>query len=133
MGGEYLPDLSVTETMIARITIASTTQDVTCVYARRGKGRIYYRVVDEYEGATLSGKSARTSSQPLSLRELDSFFSAAWSVLDVLEMNFGDSGYDEDEMQAFVIEIGSSFYPELDRLVRERTSAWGAGRRAESH
>jgi len=93
MGGEYLPDLSVTETMIARITIASTTQDVTCVYARRGKGRIYYRVVDEYEGATLSGKSARTSSQPLSLRELDSFFSAAWSVLDVLEMNFGDSGF----------------------------------------
>ena len=56
MGGEYLPDLAQTETMIARITIASTTQDVTCVYARRGKGRIYYRVVDEYEGETLSGE-----------------------------------------------------------------------------
>ena len=76
MGGEYLPDLSATETMIARITIASTTQDVTCVYARRGKGRIYYRAVDEYGGETLSGKSARTSSRPLSLRELDAFFSA---------------------------------------------------------
>ena len=114
MGGEYLPDLKATETMIARITIASTTQDVTSVYARRGKGRIYYRVVDEYEGETLSGKIERTSSQPLSLRELDSFFSAAWSVLDVLEMNFGDSGYDEDEMQAFVVEVGSSFYPDLD-------------------
>src|SRR5690242_20725991 len=29
MGGEYLPDLTAAETMIARITIASTTQDVT--------------------------------------------------------------------------------------------------------
>ena len=97
--------------MIARITIASTTQDVSCLYARRGEGRIYCRVVDEYEGATLSGKSTRTSSQPRRLRELDSFFSAAWSVLDVLEMSFGDSSYDEDEMQAFVVEVGSSFYP----------------------
>ena len=31
MGGEYLPDLLAHEVMIARITIASTTQDVTCV------------------------------------------------------------------------------------------------------
>ena len=53
MGGEYLPDLPQNEVAIARITIASTTQDVTSVYARRGKRRIYYRVVDEYEGETL--------------------------------------------------------------------------------
>ena len=31
MGGEYLPNLTADEVMIARITIASTTQDVTCV------------------------------------------------------------------------------------------------------
>lgn len=49
MGGEYLPDLLQNEVAIARITIASTTQDVTSVYARRGKNRIRYRVVDEYE------------------------------------------------------------------------------------
>ena len=41
MGGEYLPNLLQTEVEIARITIASTTQDVTSVYARRGKHRIY--------------------------------------------------------------------------------------------
>ena len=132
MGGEYLPDLVPTETTIARITIASTTQDVTCVYARRGKDRIRYRVVDEYEGQTLSGKNTRTSSRPLSLRELESFFIGAWSIFDVLEMNFGESGYDEDEMQAFVVEVGSSFYPELDTLMRERISAWGAARRTEA-
>ena len=39
MGGEYLPDLSGNEVMIARITIASTTQDVTSVYARGGNTR----------------------------------------------------------------------------------------------
>lgn len=50
MGGEYLPDRLGEEVEIARITIASTTQDVTCVYAKRGKNRIYYRAVDEYGG-----------------------------------------------------------------------------------
>ena len=57
MGGEYLPDLQHNEVEIARITIASTTQDVTSVYARRGKNRIRYRVVDEYDGDTLSGEA----------------------------------------------------------------------------
>jgi len=33
IGGEYLPDLSQNEVMIASITIASTTQDVASVYA----------------------------------------------------------------------------------------------------
>ncbi len=129
MGGEYLPDLMPTETMIARITIASTTQDVTCVYARRGKSRIHYRVVDEYAGGTLSGKNTRTSLHPLSLGELESFFTGSWSIFDVLEMNFSESGYEEDEMQTFVVEVGSSFYPELDKLYRDRISTWGAGRR----
>lgn len=40
MGGECRPDLMPNEVMVARITIASTTQDVTCVHARRGKNRI---------------------------------------------------------------------------------------------
>ena len=53
MGGEYLPDREDEEVEIARITIASTTQDVTSLYARRGKNRIYYRVVDEYGGEAL--------------------------------------------------------------------------------
>lgn len=132
MGGEYLPDLMPAETMIARITIASTTRDVTCVYARRGKNRIHYRVVDEYEGQTLSGKNTRTSTRPLTLRELESFFNGAWSIFDGLDMNFGESGYDEDEMQAFVVDVGSRFYPELDRLVRERISLWGAGQRGKA-
>jgi hypothetical protein len=125
----YLPDLAPDEVMIACITIASTTQDVTRVYARRGKGRIHYRVVDEYEGDTLSGRRERTSTRPLTLGQLADFFSGAWSILEVLDMNFGEDGYDEDQMQRFVVEVGSSFYPDLDRLFRDRISVWGAGRR----
>jgi hypothetical protein len=129
MGGEYLPDLLHNEVMIARITIASTTQDVTCVYARRGKNRIRYRVVDEYGGDTLSGPRERTSTRPLTLGQLVDFFDGAWSVYDVLAMNFGRRGYDEAQMQRFVVEVGSRFYPELGRLYRSRIRAWAASKR----
>jgi len=90
MGGEYLPALSQNEVMIASITIASTTQDVTSVYARRGRKRIYYRVVDEYGGETLSGRSTRSSTQPLTRGQLEQFFNGAWSIFHVLAMNFDD-------------------------------------------
>src|SRR4029450_9230188 len=103
MGGEYLPDMLEAEVEIARITIASTTQDVTSVYARRGKNRIRYRVVDEYDGDTLSGRNTRTSTRPLTLSELETFFNSAWSIFDVLEMNFGNEGYNLDRMLRFVV------------------------------
>ena len=114
MGGEYLPDLSQNEVMIASITIASTTQDVTSVYARRGKKRFYYRVVDEYGDETLSGRNTRTSTQPLTLAQLEKFFNGAWSIFHVLAMNFDD--YDLARMLGFVVRIESSFYLEIAAL-----------------
>lgn len=132
MGGEYLPDLKSNEVMIASITIASTTQDVTSVYARRCKNRIHYRVVDEYEGETLSERSTRTSVKPLTLGELEEFFNGAWSIFEVLEMNFGDDGYDVDEMQGFVVRVSSEFYPQIESLYRTRIDEWAAAHRAES-
>ena len=129
MGGEYLPNLSQTEVEIARITIASTTQDVTSVYARRGKNRIYYRVVDEYNGETLSAKCTRTSRQALTLGELEAFFTTAWSIFEVLEMNFSDGGYDRDEMSDFIIGIESEFYPQIDLLFYQRIEEWAVTRR----
>jgi hypothetical protein len=110
MGGEYLPDLMETEVEIARITIASTTQDVTSVYARRGRNRIRYRVVDEYNGETLAGKNTRTSTWPLTLGELEAFFNGAWSIFDVLAMKLGRGGYDRDELLGFVVGVESKFY-----------------------
>ena len=57
MGGEYLPTVKRAEVEIARIRIDSTTGDVTSVYARLVGQRISYRVVDEYQGDTLSGRA----------------------------------------------------------------------------
>ena len=42
--GQFLPTLQPCETEIARITFASTTHDVTAVYARQRKGGVFYRV-----------------------------------------------------------------------------------------
>ena len=131
MGGEYLPDLGEREVEIARITIASTTQDVTSVFARRGKDRIHYRVVDEYEGETLSGKTRRASTRPLALGELETFFNGAWSIFDVLTMNFAEDGYDLDEMLGFVVNVESQFYAQIGALYGRRIVAWAAERQAE--
>jgi hypothetical protein len=121
MGGEYLPDQEEGEVEIARIEIRSTTGDVTSVYARRDGGAIRYRVVDEYEGDTLTGNTERTSTEPLTLAELTDFFLSAWNLLEVLEFNeFADL----DDALAF-FRGRSEFYPDFDRLLRERvTAAW---------
>ena len=55
MGGNYLPDTDDGEVEIARISIRSTTFDVTSVYAKPVDGAIHYRVVDEYGGGYLAG------------------------------------------------------------------------------
>ena len=119
MGGEYLPDLDETEIEIARISIRSTTGDVTSLYARRGEGCIHYRVVDEYDGDTLTGDNERSSDKPLTLGELLEFFTATWPFMDVLEMNF-----DNDlERKLGFFSGQSEFYDEFDALLRERVCA----------
>jgi hypothetical protein len=129
LGGEFLPDLKQDEIEIARITIASVTQDVTSVYARRGRYRIYYRVVDDYEGETLSGRSRRTSNRPLTLAELEQFLNEAWPLFQVLNMNFGADGYDVAAMLRFVT-AESQFYPQFGELYEGRIRAWAAGQHA---
>ena len=123
MGGEYLPRRKAQEVEIARITIASTTQDVTCVYARRTKSRIHYRVVDEYEGDTLS-RPTRTSTRPLTLEQLVNFFLSSWDLLECLDANFAGHGYPRDEVHGFIVDADSSFYAQFEGLVRQRVDAW---------
>jgi hypothetical protein len=110
MGGEYLPDAIRGEVEIARVTIASTLQDVVSVRARRQKRRICYRVVDEYGGETLSGHNARTSIRPLTLAQLIAFLDGAWSIKEVVTMNELECGV--DGMRDFV-SVSSPFYPHL--------------------
>jgi hypothetical protein len=123
MGGEYLPDRPDTEVEIARINIDSTTSDVTSVYARPGKDRIYYRVVDEYRGDTLTEKRTRSSKRPLSLGELITFFLAAWPLREVLEGN----ELDRDGAQNFT-RPSSEVYPKFEvgirAGIRARIDGW---------
>lgn len=116
MGGEYLPDQEDGEVEIARIEIDSTTADVTSVYASLTAAGIHCRVVDEYGGDTLSGPSETDSTRPLTLGELEAFFTGAWPLMEVLEMNFEE---DVEGMLGF-FRAHSQFYPVLDTLLRQR-------------
>ena len=119
MGGEYLPNRQDTEIEIARINIDSTTSDVTSVYAKAGKNRIYYRVVDEYGGDTLSEKRTRTSKRPLTLAELVAFFLGVWSLKDVLEGNDLDLEGAHD-----FTHPSSEFYPQFSAAIRAKINEW---------
>jgi hypothetical protein len=78
-----------------------------------GKDRIRYRVVDEYNGDTLSEKRTRSSKRPLSLGELIDFFLAAWPLQEVLEMN----ELDRDGAQDFT-RSSSKLNPQLETATR---------------
>ena len=120
MGGEYLPDIGSTEVAIARIVIASTTQDVTSVYVRKSGSRLHYRVVDEYGGDTLNGITDHTSTRPLTLKSLTDFFLGTWNLIDVLAFNFEDDNFPPDAVHDFVISAESAFYPQFGVLIRRR-------------
>jgi hypothetical protein len=74
MGGNYLAETEQAEVEIGRIRIASTTCDVTCVYARADERFIHYRVVDEYGGETLQGAAETRTNQPMTLGDFAEFF-----------------------------------------------------------
>ena len=116
MGGNYLPDTKDGEVEIARICIDSTTSDVTSVYAKPHLGAIRYRVVDEYDGDTLDGPAKAKTKEPMTLGEFAEFFLKAWSLIRVLRMNYPDDV--EGALGFFRAE--SDFYPDFDRLCRQR-------------
>jgi hypothetical protein len=116
MGGEYLPTVGKAEIEIARIRINSTTGDVTSLYARVVGQRIAYRVVDQYQGDTLSEPTQRTSSRPLTMGQMIDFFLGAWDLHLCLESNFEG---DLEEMLGF-FEGESEFYPYFDSELRRR-------------
>lgn len=115
MGGEFLAKRKPKEVEIARISIQSTTYDVTVLYARLVGQRIHYRVVDEYEGETLAEPSTRTSTKPLTMGVMIHFFTTAWNLMDCLEDNFDR---DVEEMLGF-FNAESEFYPCFDQTLRE--------------
>ena len=118
MGGNYLDEKSFNEVEIANIVIKSTTYDVTSVYAQFKDGEILYRVVDEYEGETLTGSTHMKSKEPLTLSELLKFFLGAWSLIECLDYNFyGDVINNKKAMNFF--QGNSDFYPEFQLALIE--------------
>ena len=124
MGGEYLPDCDSSEVEIARITIASTTQDVTCVYAKRVTGGIDYRVVDEYEGMTLDDETTHYKTEYMALSELVQFFMTAWDLRMVLDANFVDNGYPRSRARGFIVDASSSFYAQFGDAMNNFVEDW---------
>lgn len=124
MGGEYLPDCDSSEVEIARITIASTTQDVTCVYAKRVTGGSDYRVVDEYEGMTLDDETIHHKTEPMALSELVHFFMTAWDLRMVLDANFVENGYPRSHARGFIVDASSSFYAEFGDAMDNFVEDW---------
>jgi hypothetical protein len=124
MGGEYLPDCDPNEVEIARITIASTTQDVTCVYAKRVDGGIEYRVVDEYEGMTLDDETTHRTSEPMALAELVQFFMTAWDLQMVFAANFLENSYPRGYARGFIVDASSSFYAQFGDAMDNFVGDW---------
>jgi hypothetical protein len=114
------------EVSIARITLSSVTQDVVSVYARAGKTRIRYRIVDEYLGESLQ-PTCRTSTRPLTLGQLEAFLGGAWALNELLDSNFAEGGYDVDEMLSF-IRVESDFYDRLGDLYEVKIRTFAAAR-----
>lgn len=119
MGGEYLPQLGQNEIEIVRIVLASVTQDVISIRARRSGKRIAYRVVDEYE--TEFALPRKTSAVPMSLRQLIAFIDGTnhaqeaevnGLVFSVLDANIGNC--ELESLRGFV-SVSSVFYPELQK------------------
>jgi len=60
---------------------------------------------------------------------LEKFFNGAWSMFDVLEMNFDD--YELARMLAFIMRIDSPFYPQIGMLYKRHIEGWASAGRTE--
>lgn len=139
LGGEYLPDYALGEVEIARIVLQSSTLDVYSIRARRrGKGgRLYYRVVDEYESEWSIAR--RSSTRPLTLRELV-------QLIDSAENECGNDGYPmvenivryqlegdgNAEHAVRFVTLESTVYPMIGQYYRTRLLAWAQAWVADS-
>ena len=69
-GDAFLPTQEDTEIELARVELESWTCDIISVRARLQDGRIFYSVVDEYEGQFDYTCKREVSDEPLTMAEL---------------------------------------------------------------
>ena len=134
MGGEYLPDYLPGEVEIARIVLASVTQDIISVRARRRRGgtRILYRIVDEYhdEPENRFTCTPKSSAGPLSLYELIGLIDrVGYMDLNPDRLSLTDrlldlqEGSSPGDLLDFVT-VESELYPDLSVYYRWKVQGW---------
>jgi len=127
MGGEYLPDYLPGEVEIARITMASITQDVISIRAFPNRGRIGFRVVNEYESTYRI--RPKTSKRPLDLRQLIHLIDTASSddmgpiCLGILQTHVDCCEIEPQELVGFM-EFTSEFYLDLRKHYWFAVNQW---------
>ena len=123
MGGEYLPRMGRDEVEIARISLESVTGDQISVRARRRSDRIVYSIVDEYEDQVGYELHPKTSSKPLSMRQLVELLDRACvrggAVMSPVVWQIEDGLSSVDDMRGFV-SVESDFYPDLGEYYAAR-------------
>jgi hypothetical protein len=133
MGGEYLPPLESEEVEIARISLRSTTGDVNSVRAQLRRGKIRYRIVDEYADEPLQRFKCRpkVSARPLTMGELIHLIDGVEGDVfpefgrgmtsSYRDMALGDS---RPEKVVDFVSVSSAFYPELGDYYDEEALEW---------
>lgn len=130
MGGEYLPRSTRGSVEIARVEVASVTWDVISVRARMLRGKIRYRVVDEYE--TKFRCDPQVSDLPLTMGELIHLMDTAKGLAAPgITLAFQLSiPADKPEALLKFVTVSSEFYPALRDWYRVQFERWAASRRA---
>jgi hypothetical protein len=134
MGGEYLPDYLAGEVEIARIVLASATQDVISIRARRRRHgrRILYRIVDEHHepGREPWGCRPASSGFPLTLGHLIGLIDGAHGPdFDLEDGTLTDYLRDmqeraDPEDSASFVTVESDFYPSISGFYEGKAREW---------
>jgi hypothetical protein len=134
MGGEYLPAFKRGQVEIARIVLASTTQDVFSIRVRRRPSGVYaYSFHDEYQSTWHI--RPRTSKQPLTMGRLIQLIDTA--TCDEMPVGQGDLIIDLYQGAGGLphgvgfVRVESEVYPELGAWYRMREDAEVARLQAE--
>ncbi len=137
MGGEYLPNLRVSEVEICRIVLKSTTMDVFSMRAQKGEKKLHFSIADEY-GDDEYRLPQPSSLEPLTMGELienlDSCIKVSTHTGEENEYGGGglvrpwlfqqfEFGYSAEEASDFVT-VHSVFYPDIEEYYDHQKQIW---------
>jgi hypothetical protein len=137
MGGEYLPDLKMSQVEICRIVLKSTTMDVFSIRAQKIEQKLHYSVADEY-GDNEYHLPQVSSLEPLTMGELIKNLDSCIEVLTHTgeESEYGGGGLvrpwlfqqfeygDSAEEASNFVTVHSVFYPDIGEYYEYQKLVW---------